>query len=88
MSSGAGDPVLYDARHMIYYHSGYVPLYNGCPYCGAGHVSPGPNGCPRVKRVEYFENGTIKAVEFHPAADYVLTPMSGTGVETSVIGGS
>ena len=32
-----------------------------CGYCGLIH-----NGtCPRIKKMEYFENGTIKSIEFH-----------------------
>lgn len=31
-----------------------------CPYCGSGHAGT----CPRIKAIEYFENGMIKRVEF------------------------
>ena len=33
----------------------------GCPYCGMGHGGT----CPRVKAIDYHENGTVKRVEFH-----------------------
>lgn len=32
-----------------------------CGYCGSIH-----NGfCSRIKKMEYFENGTIRSIEFH-----------------------
>lgn len=34
-----------------------------CIYCGLIHV---PNAiCPRIKAVEYYNDGTIKKVELH-----------------------
>jgi hypothetical protein len=35
-----------------------------CGYCGMGHIGT----CPRVKAIEYHENGTLKRVEFHAPA--------------------
>ena len=32
-----------------------------CGYCGAFHSTT----CPRVKSIEYHQNGTVKRVEFH-----------------------
>lgn len=32
-----------------------------CPYCGLLHDVT----CPRIKAMEYHENGTLKRVEFH-----------------------
>lgn len=32
-----------------------------CVYCGAWHSGT----CPKVKSIEYHENGTVKRVEFH-----------------------
>ena len=32
-----------------------------CPYCGAsGHTEP----CPNVEAIDYYENGSIKRIEF------------------------
>ena len=38
-----------------------TPFISNCPYCGVGHVGT----CPRVKAIEYFQNGMVKRVEFH-----------------------
>jgi hypothetical protein len=38
-----------------------------CIYCGALHDV---QMCPKIKSIEYFENGTIKRVEFKSAADF------------------
>lgn len=36
-----------------------------CAYCdGFGHTSK-PEVCPRVKSIEYFENGGISKIKFH-----------------------
>lgn len=36
-----------------------------CAYCdGFGHPSK-PEVCPRVKSIEYFENGNISKIKFH-----------------------
>ena len=37
---------------------------HNCPHCGAIHKET----CPRIRRIEYFADGQIKAVEFHPPA--------------------
>lgn len=38
-----------------------------CAWCGAIH----PNVvCPRVKALEYFQDGSLKRVEFKTASDY------------------
>lgn len=34
---------------------------NPCKWCGRLHLEV----CPRVKAIEYHENGTVKRVEFH-----------------------
>jgi hypothetical protein len=40
-----------------------------CGWCNGFHDGP----CPRVKSVEYHENGTVKRVEFHdPAPVYTI----------------
>jgi len=31
-----------------------------CPHCGIGHVGT----CPRIKAIEYHENGTVRRIEF------------------------
>lgn len=37
-----------------------------CPYCSGGSSQMYHGGtCPKVKSIEYYENGTIKKVEFH-----------------------
>jgi hypothetical protein len=40
-----------------------------CPYCGQHHTGI----CPMVKAIEYFENGTVKRVEFKTPSDYMPT---------------
>lgn len=35
-----------------------------CPHCGLIHETT----CPRIKSIEYHENGMTKRVEFHPPA--------------------
>lgn len=39
---------------------------NECRFCGMIHGVM----CPAVKAIEYFEDGTVKRVEFKTAADY------------------
>lgn len=39
-----------------------------CRWCDQEH---GPT-CPTVKRLEFFENGNVKAVEFKTALDYAV----------------
>lgn len=36
-----------------------------CPYCQSMHDW---KTCPRIKRIEYWESGAVRAVEFH---DYI-----------------
>ena len=37
----------------------------GCPYCSSEGCQVYHVGiCPKVKSIEYYENGTIKKVEF------------------------
>jgi hypothetical protein len=38
-----------------------IPFEN-CPYCGGRHKGI---VCPKIRAIEYFENGTVKRVEFH-----------------------
>jgi hypothetical protein len=38
-----------------------------CPYCGAPHKF---EMCPKLKAIEYFEDGGVKRVEFKTAADF------------------
>ena len=35
-----------------------------CPYCGMLHLQ-GSGVCPRVKAMEYYQDGTLKRVEFY-----------------------
>lgn len=41
-----------------------------CEHCGFGHTGT----CPRIKAIEYHQNGTVKRVEFH-APQPVIIPM-------------
>lgn len=42
-----------------------------CPHCGYGHTGT----CPRIKAVEYHQDGTVKRVEYHSWGDgYVEGP--------------
>ena len=38
-----------------------------CPYCGS---FPHQGVCPSVKAIEYFQDGSIKRVEFKTPIDY------------------
>lgn len=38
-----------------------------CMHCGQIHTNVGQ--CPRVKAVDYYENGMVKRVEYHPPGD-------------------
>lgn len=42
-----------------------------CQWCGVHH---GPH-CPLVKSIEYFQDGTVKRVEFLTPADYPQYPL-------------
>jgi len=33
-----------------------------CDHCGAAHA----RACPRIRRIEFHQNGTLAAVEFWP----------------------
>lgn len=47
-----------------------------CQHCGLIHSST----CPRIKAIDYFQDGTIKRVEFHqPVAEQA--PCRPTGLE-------
>ena len=40
-----------------------------CPWCSTEFVKVYHTGpCPRVKAIEYYPNGTVRRVEFKPAA--------------------
>jgi hypothetical protein len=41
-----------------------------CPHCGKVHQTT----CPRIRRLEYFEDGRVKAVELHVPAPAQLPP--------------
>lgn len=42
-----------------------------CGHCGLMHAGP----CPRVKAIEYYENGTVKRVEYHtPQNTLTISP--------------
>ena len=43
-----------------------VVIKDGCPYCSSDSVQVYHQGkCPKVKFIEYYENGTVKKVEFN-----------------------
>lgn len=42
----------------------------GCPHCGIFHLQR----CPRIKAIEYHDNGAVKRVEFHVPAEIRSTP--------------
>lgn len=41
-------------------------------YCGLIHVGNGL--CPRIRAIEYHDNGQVKRVEFHTTAPVVVSP--------------
>ena len=42
-----------------------LPRENACPYCSSDSVQVYHQGkCPKIKSIEYYENGTIKKVDF------------------------
>lgn len=55
-----------------------------CGHCGS--IVEHPGVCPTIKATEYYENGTIKRVEYRSAADYFmpfpLAPSLPTGPTT------
>jgi len=42
-----------------------------CKHCGNTHETR----CPLVKSIEYFEDGTIKRIEYMTPADYITMPL-------------
>jgi hypothetical protein len=42
-----------------------------CGHCGLYHGVGGM--CPRIKSIEYYENGTVKRVEYHSAGWFSST---------------
>jgi hypothetical protein len=54
-------------------------LRGACPYCTGPHNAVFHGGfCPRVRAIEYHENGTVRRVEFHPAPAQI----DGSGAES------
>jgi len=55
-------------------------LMNTCRWCGLMH---GEAKCYLVKAIEYYQDGTVKRVEFLTGADYMPPPIpmstAGTG---------
>ena len=37
-----------------------------CEHCGSSHSGQ----CPRIKAIEYYQNGNIKRIEYKTAADW------------------
>ena len=52
--------------------SGIGPLPDGsCPHCGLhGHIGM----CPRIRAVEYNEDGTVRRIEYHATQPAVIEP--------------
>lgn len=46
------------------------PVTTNCPYCGNLHQTL----CPRIKKIEYNQDGTQKSVEFMTPSDYQQIP--------------
>lgn len=42
----------------------------GCPHCGMIHDTT----CPRIKAIEYHQDGSTKRVEFHTQPAFPLGP--------------
>lgn len=52
-----------------------------CQFCGTHHYSM----CPKIKAIDYFEDGTIKRLEFYdmPSATIVAGPWKGSGPKSA-----
>lgn len=46
-----------------------------CEHCGVGHIGT----CPRIKAIEYYENGSVKRVELREPETRI-----GTGGDASI----
>lgn len=46
-----------------------------CDHCGGFHSTT----CPRIKAIEYGDNGVVKRIEFHPPQPVVTGTMAGGG---------
>jgi len=54
----------------VYGQSTTTPIGTPCPWCSSPLYSVYHVGfCPRVKAIEYYENGTMKRVEFREEND-------------------
>ena len=49
-----------------------------CPHCGSNHNTNAQ--CPKIKAIEYHENGTIKRVEYFAPKDYMPSRTIPNGV--------
>jgi hypothetical protein len=45
-----------------------------CRWCGETHIK---GTCPKVKAIEFFENGEVRRVEFMTPRDYHYQPITG-----------
>jgi hypothetical protein len=50
--------------------------WSSCRWCGCIHVGGGI--CPCVKTIKYYENGTVKWVEFHEQVPNFPIPVLST----------
>lgn len=49
------------------------PSTSPCQHCGMTHYQT----CPRIKAIEYHDNGTVKRVEFHEPQPVLAQYMTG-----------
>lgn len=50
---------------------GKKPAPPKCPFCGLTQASRHPgNSCPRIARMEFYEDGTIQVVEYVSLDDW------------------
>ncbi len=47
--------------------------YAPCPYCGHGHTGT----CPKVRAIDYYQDGTVKRVEFYEPKPHVSSRVIG-----------
>lgn len=38
-----------------------TPARQSCPHCGTIHLTT----CPKIKAIEYYQDGSTKRIEFH-----------------------
>lgn len=58
--------------------SSTMPPFSACPWCGADSHG---TACPRVRKFEFYENMTIRSVEFWEPTLDALLDQNKAGVE-------